>query len=1410
MNLVAIIVALTLGFCSLGAQTAQRWKEVTLPAPYNTGYYLDIFFLPSNPNLGWACDQFRGYVVRTTDGGSTWQGTSVSGGASCHLEYIQFLDANVGYASGPCGMYKSTDGGVTWTSIKPAGSPTIWGGWFKNANEGWFVGGGCGSCTFLRTVDGGTTFTSVTETGVSRSVLSDPYWAPDMAPGEVFAIGSGTLWRSGDDGVTWQFFANTGTNAPWHEELAMVGQSVLIPNDRERCGSTAAATLGMRFSTNRGTTWRDFNTGESMYGTFLHDAQRGWAAGTNEAVYYTSNSGQTWTKRACGLDGADMDDVFFVDDNNGWVVGDGIFRTAPALRTQSDSTLRFRLVCADSTGLDTVRVQNVNWFTSPWTAAIIGTDASMFSIANAPLSATIGTCEFRNIIVRYRPTTPASHSATLAITFQQPDTTLYVALEGQPFVPTASPNDTLVTFTAPVGQPLAKTLLWRSSSAMLLESIVSITYAGGDSSVTMTAARYPEVVRTDATLTYISGIPRDTGWTETRFRVKLAPCMRDTIITVRIYGVSPIITCPTGTLVNATCRTSDTLRIPIRNTGNAPLEISTLRINDVQSDAFTLVGFRSGRTGAPWRFAVGEIDTLLIAYVPKRGRDATTLEIVNNDLTRKRGVKNPWIVNLQGNSDRPRLAVDTRIVDIGSICGGAMVSRNINVTNIGLVPGSVSASTAGSTIELAPSGTLTVAPGQVRQVVVTVNATRQGRFTDTVMIRITPCDTLIPVIVTGTVEFPEIRITPSIIADTGVPNEILRGRAVITLIQGEGVSVRDIRITPLPAQLKFLLPQLPRTLAGGDSIVVDFTYSSQTASEYRGVIEVMGITSCTTTASSEIRFSVVSNDVRFTPNPVEWDYRCTNARQEQKIIIEARGSVPVTVLSARKRGATSPFFITGPTFPFTVDPGTPRAMTVMFDPVDTGMYVDTIDIDTDVEGADPAIVLKGAYQSVDIQAGPSVVSSVQPCDPDQVFWVRVANLGGLPTRINVSASATLAAVNIAPRQLTVLPLSVDSVQVRIRPSDYTPGTALLGHMIFREDVCGDADSTSVSMFIADPKPLRLQPDPIDVGTITIGSRAVGSVTIENPGADTVTITRAALEPAPSAWTLRSSIVGQRIAPSASIFADVEFVPTVSGIVTTRLVVQSQGACADTVTSTLVGEGREPRVPITYRVPLRVDEYVVGPSTRLDIPVHLDADVRDAGLDSLFWTVLYHAVNLVVDSVVAGNGADVDLAYDISPGVIRFRVARRGPLFGASGTLAVIRATSRSAIPDSTPLSITDMRAVSLEPTELVNNDGHVIVDACGPRNLITFAKKTRFRIAPPLPISGSVLVVDAEAQQNDVAYIDVTDALGQVVASLTGVPVARGRSMLQVDISSLPSGTYFVLVRSNSRGTVTASVPVVR
>jgi photosystem II stability/assembly factor-like uncharacterized protein len=111
------------------------WEKVEgIPDEYKDNVYLDVFFLPDNPDLGWVCG-FQSAVLRTTDGGETWQGARVPVNGM-QLESIMFLNDTLGYASGPNSsttenegnVFKSTDGGETWFDISPDDNNfTLWG-----------------------------------------------------------------------------------------------------------------------------------------------------------------------------------------------------------------------------------------------------------------------------------------------------------------------------------------------------------------------------------------------------------------------------------------------------------------------------------------------------------------------------------------------------------------------------------------------------------------------------------------------------------------------------------------------------------------------------------------------------------------------------------------------------------------------------------------------------------------------------------------------------------------------------------------------------------------------------------------------------------------------------------------------------------------------------------------------------------------------------------------------------------------------------------------------------------------------------------------------------------------------------------------------------------------------------------
>ncbi|MEY3385748.1 MAG: hypothetical protein RIR53_559 [Bacteroidota bacterium] len=329
-----------------------QWREVPLPSPYNEGYYLDVFFLPDNPSLGWVCSM-QGHVIRTVDAGRTWRGTMIPG---ANLEYIQFLNQRIGYASGPSGVYRSVDGGATWSDITP---PFVvpekgWGSFWISEREGIYFVGGCatGLQFFYRTTDSGQSW-SVSSTNEPNSGLSDGIISEN---GTGYAVSSGVLWGTNDFGVNWFRINSTGSKR-WTEEIAVFGNSILLPTSGTDCNGQTRGVGSLRFSTDGGRTWREFQTRANMFGTFLNSPSRGWGVGDERAVFETTNFGQSWTRRNCGIRG-NIDDIWFINDTLGWAVGEGIYVSrlgASESRITISPNVDTAFICAgDSLLLETV------------------------------------------------------------------------------------------------------------------------------------------------------------------------------------------------------------------------------------------------------------------------------------------------------------------------------------------------------------------------------------------------------------------------------------------------------------------------------------------------------------------------------------------------------------------------------------------------------------------------------------------------------------------------------------------------------------------------------------------------------------------------------------------------------------------------------------------------------------------------------------------------------------------------------------------------------------------------------------------------------------------------------------------------------------------------------------------------
>ena len=234
----------------------------------------DLVFKPNDPNIVFAGSKYDGVFLRSTNGGVTW--TQITNGlpttganryavdvspADPNYVYLMTTNSNNSFL----GFYRSTDAGLTFTTMST--TPDIAGG------QGWF----------------------------NLAVAADP-----VTPNTVYAAGT-DVHKSLDGGVTWtnltRVYSGAAPNThPDHHDLTFSGTSTLyITNDG-----------GVYKTTDAGATWSNISANLSigqMYGIGL--------SGTNEKTIISglqdngtnlSTDGINW-KRVYGGDGM----ISFID-----------------------------------------------------------------------------------------------------------------------------------------------------------------------------------------------------------------------------------------------------------------------------------------------------------------------------------------------------------------------------------------------------------------------------------------------------------------------------------------------------------------------------------------------------------------------------------------------------------------------------------------------------------------------------------------------------------------------------------------------------------------------------------------------------------------------------------------------------------------------------------------------------------------------------------------------------------------------------------------------------------------------------------------------------------------------------------------------------------------------------------------
>ena len=221
--------------------------------------FSDMTFIEQNSKkYGWLVGS-DSYGARTIDDSAlVWQDVYVGGEA---LGCVSFPDTAVGYSTDTGrSLFKTTDGGATWTEINNSFSvSSINGLVFIDSLIGYFVGS---SPAFKKTTDGGLTWTNV---GSVTGSMVDVFFY-DKTHG--WAVGVRDIFYL--DGTSWIRVAN--------------------------------------------------NSGSTLYSVFFARFTEGWAVGMSGTIIHSTDGGATWSKQESGTS-VTLRDVFFTSPTNGYVVG---------------------------------------------------------------------------------------------------------------------------------------------------------------------------------------------------------------------------------------------------------------------------------------------------------------------------------------------------------------------------------------------------------------------------------------------------------------------------------------------------------------------------------------------------------------------------------------------------------------------------------------------------------------------------------------------------------------------------------------------------------------------------------------------------------------------------------------------------------------------------------------------------------------------------------------------------------------------------------------------------------------------------------------------------------------------------------------------------------------------------------
>jgi large repetitive protein len=413
--------------------------------------------------------------------------------------------------------------------------------------------------------------------------------------------------------------------------------------------------------------------------------------------------------------------------------------------------------------------------------------------------------------------------------------------------------------------------------------------------------------------------------------------------------------------------------------------------------------------------------------------------------------------------------------------------------------------------------------------------------------------------------------------------------------------------------------------------------------------------------------------------------------------------------------------------------------------------------------------------------------------------VRLRNTGGLPLTITaISIDPPFAVAGVPALPVTLPPGADFAVDATFTPVAIGPAGGSLA--IESDATTGSPTHVALSGLGVAPA-IAVDPAALDFGTVRVGASALRSITVTNPGSDTLEISEITIT---APFALQGVGLPLAIAPGASVTLDVTFTPTTLGAIPGVLTIDSDAATSPTSIS-LAGAGVAPAIAVDP-TSLAYGTVRVGTTQARDVTI------TNTGTDTLAIssiTASGSAAFQLVDPapILVAPGGSLVVTVDFTPPTVGSFLANVTIVSDAATSPTVIPLTGTGVAPaiavDPSALAFGSVRTGTTASRVLtISNPGSDTLTI----SALTIAAPFAITATAPLaiPPGGSVAtnVTFTPAGDGPVAgnLVIASDAPGPITVALTGTGVAPA---IAVDPGSLDHGEVRVGTSADRSITIT-------